>query len=90
MISMATFHPADASSAAKPFQTLAGMRQHGVALDEVAFATMESRLRPGLFFAGEILDVDGLTGGFNLQAAWTTGWLAGRGLARRVEEGLNG
>jgi predicted Rossmann fold flavoprotein len=50
----------------------------GVRLDEVDFRTLESRLRPGLYFAGEILDVDGLTGGFNFQNAWTTGWLAGR------------
>ena len=49
-------------------------------LDEVNFKTMESRLCPGRYFAGEILDIDGLTGGFNFQAAWTTGWLAGRAL----------
>ena len=53
----------------------------GVRLSEVNFRTMESRLCPGLHFAGELLDIDGLTGGFNFQAAWTTGWLAGRGLA---------
>jgi predicted flavoprotein YhiN len=39
---------------------------------------MESRKVKGLFFAGEVLDVDGLTGGFNFQAAWSTGWIAGR------------
>jgi len=53
----------------------------GVTLSEVNFKTMESRICPGLFFAGEVLDIDGLTGGFNFQAAWTTGWLAGRALA---------
>lgn len=53
----------------------------GVKLSEVDFTTMESRVRPGLHFAGEVLDLDGITGGFNLQAAWTTGWLAGRSLA---------
>lgn len=53
----------------------------GVRLSEVNFKTMESRLCPGLFFAGELLDIDGITGGFNFQAAWTTGWLAGNGLA---------
>ena len=53
----------------------------GVRLDEVNFRTMESRVCPGLYFAGEILDIDGLTGGFNFQAAWTTGWLAGRAMA---------
>ena len=53
----------------------------GVSLREVDFQTMESRLCPGLFFAGEVLDIDGLTGGFNFQAAWTTGWHAGRAMA---------
>lgn len=53
----------------------------GVRLDEVDFRTMESRVCPGLYFAGEILDVDGVTGGFNFQNAWTTGWLAGRAMA---------
>lgn len=54
----------------------------GVALPEVNFQTMESRIVPGLFFAGEILDIDGVTGGFNFQSAWTTGWIAGRALAQ--------
>lgn len=53
----------------------------GVRLSEVNFKTMESRLCPGLHFAGELLDIDGLTGGFNFQAAWTTGWLAGQAMA---------
>jgi predicted Rossmann fold flavoprotein len=55
----------------------------GVDLKEVDFRTMESKLRPGLHLAGEILDVDGLTGGFNLQSAWTTGYLAGVAMAQR-------
>jgi predicted Rossmann fold flavoprotein len=53
----------------------------GVDLDEVNFRTMESRIVPGLHFAGEILDIDGVTGGFNFQSAWTTGWLAGKAMA---------
>jgi len=53
----------------------------GVRREEIDFKTMESRLRPGLYFAGEVLDIDGLTGGFNFQAAWTTGWLAGQAMA---------
>jgi predicted flavoprotein YhiN len=53
----------------------------GVRLGEVNFKTMESRICPGLFFAGEVLDIDGITGGFNFQAAWTTGWIAGRSMA---------
>lgn len=50
----------------------------GVPLDEVDPLTMESRMAPGLFFAGEVLDIDGITGGFNFQAAWTTAYLVGR------------
>ena len=50
----------------------------GVKLSEINFKTMESRKQPGLFFAGEVLDIDGVTGGFNFQNAWTTGWLAGQ------------
>ena len=53
----------------------------GVRLGEVDFKTMESRICPGLYFAGELLDIDGITGGFNFQAAWTTGWIAGRAIA---------
>ena len=53
----------------------------GVKLGEVNFKTMESRVCPGLYFAGELLDIDGITGGFNFQAAWTTGWIAGNALA---------
>src|SRR5439155_8166991 len=56
----------------------------GVKLAEVNFKTMESRITPRLYFAGELLDIDGLTGGFNFQAAWTTGWIAGH--AMRSEE----
>jgi predicted Rossmann fold flavoprotein len=53
----------------------------GIPLPEVDFKTMESRLVPGLHFAGEALDIDGVTGGFNFQSAWTTGWIAGRAMA---------
>jgi predicted Rossmann fold flavoprotein len=49
----------------------------GVALSEVDPRTLESRIVPGLHFAGEVLDLDGLIGGYNFQAAWSTGWLAG-------------
>ncbi len=52
----------------------------GVTLPEVDFKTLQSRKCPGLFFAGEILDIDGITGGFNFQAAWTTGWIAGHAM----------
>ena len=53
----------------------------GVDLREVNFKTMESRVTPRLYFAGELLDIDGITGGFNFQAAWTTGWIAGHAMA---------
>ena len=52
----------------------------GVSLDEVDSRTMQSKLQPGLFFAGEVLDLDGWIGGYNFQSAWSTGYLAGRGL----------
>lgn len=54
----------------------------GVAIDEVVGRSLESKLRPGLFFAGEILDVDGYIGGYNFQWAWSSGWVAGRAAAR--------
>ena len=53
----------------------------GVKLNEIDFKTMQSRIVPGLFFAGEVLDIDGITGGYNFQAAWTTGWIAGKAMA---------
>ena len=49
----------------------------GVAVKEINPSTMESKLIPGLYFAGELIDADALTGGFNLQIAWSTGYLAG-------------
>jgi predicted Rossmann fold flavoprotein len=62
----------------------------GVSLPEVNFKTMESRVCPGLYLAGELLDIDGVTGGFNFQAAWTTGWIAGNAMARALGAGLAG
>ena len=58
------------------FVTCGGVRRR-----EVNFKTMESRLTPNLYFAGELLDIDGITGGFNFQAAWTSGWIAGHAMA---------
>ena len=55
----------------------------GVDLDEIDFRTMESKLVPGLYFAGEVIDVDGITGGFNFQNAWTSGFHAGSDIAAR-------
>jgi predicted Rossmann fold flavoprotein len=50
----------------------------GVSLDSINFKTMESRVCPNLYFAGEVMDIDGITGGYNFQSAWTTGWIAGK------------
>ena len=58
----------------------------GVQVKEITPATMESKLMPGLFFAGEVLDVDAHTGGFNLQIAFSTGALAGRCAAESAED----
>ena len=55
----------------------------GISLKEVNPSTMESKLMPGLYFAGEMLDLDALTGGFNLQIAWSTGYLAGYSAAQQ-------
>ncbi|QHS59808.1 BaiN/RdsA family NAD(P)/FAD-dependent oxidoreductase [Chitinophaga agri] len=56
----------------------------GVQLSEIDPATMESRLAPGLFFAGEVMDVDGITGGFNFQHAWTSGWIAASSIVQKI------
>ena len=49
----------------------------GVSLSNIDQNTLESKVCKGLFFAGEVLDIDAITGGFNLQSAWTTGYIAG-------------
>lgn len=58
----------------------------GVALSNVSLNTLECRTHPGLYFAGEVLDVDGITGGFNLQAAWSMGYVAATALSSRSED----
>lgn len=55
----------------------------GVNLKEIDFKTMESKVCAHLYLAGEVLDIDGVTGGFNLQSAWTTGWLAGKAIGNK-------
>lgn len=50
----------------------------GVSLDDINLQTMQSTKVPGLYFAGEVMDIDGITGGYNFQAAWTTGFIAGK------------
>lgn len=56
----------------------------GIDLAEIEAKTMQSKLVPGLFFAGEVCDIDGITGGFNFQGAWTTGFIAGKSCGMRV------
>ena len=53
----------------------------GVNTEEINVNTMESKLQKNLFFAGEVINVDGVTGGFNFQNAWTTGWIAAKAIA---------
>ena len=62
----------------------------GVKLNEVDFKTMQSRILPDLFFAGEVLDIDGVTGGFNFQSSWTTGWLAGSAIGGTDKKQISG
>ena len=50
----------------------------GISLSEIDMSSMESKINKNLYFAGEVIDVDGITGGFNFQAAWTTGFIAGK------------
>lgn len=58
----------------------------GVRPGEINPNTMESKIVPNLFFAGEILDIDGITGGFNFQHAWTSGWIAAKGIGEKMAE----
>ncbi|MDP1809843.1 MAG: NAD(P)/FAD-dependent oxidoreductase [Sediminibacterium sp.] len=57
----------------------------GVKLSEIDPNSMQSKIQPGIFFAGEVMDVDGITGGFNFQHAWTSGWIAGKSIAAYQE-----
>lgn len=61
----------------------------GIKLGEVEVNTMQSKIVPNLFFAGEILDVDGITGGFNFQHAWTSGWIAAKSIAELSSKKIN-
>jgi predicted flavoprotein YhiN len=57
----------------------------GIALNEIDAQTMQSKLHENLFFAGEILDVDGITGGFNFQHAWASGWVAAKNIVIKAD-----
>jgi hypothetical protein len=71
-LTQSSFNVSGKSTFKEEFVTCGGVR-----LNEINFKTMESKLYKGLFFAGEVIDIDAVTGGFNFQAAWTTGWIAG-------------
>jgi predicted Rossmann fold flavoprotein len=58
----------------------------GIELQEIDANTMESKKQPNLYFAGEILNIDGITGGFNFQNAWTTGFIAAKSIATKSLE----
>lgn len=75
-LTRATFEVNGKSTNKDEFVTCGGVRT-----DDVDMRTMESRITPGLYFAGELLDIDGVTGGYNFQNAWTTGYLAGMAMA---------
>jgi predicted Rossmann fold flavoprotein len=71
-----TFHVKGKTSFKEEFVTCGGIK-----LSEIDPNTMQSKIVPGLFFAGEVIDIDGVTGGFNFQNAWTTGWIAAKTIA---------
>ena len=59
----------------------------GVALGNIDLSTLQSKRNSGLFFAGEVLDIDAITGGFNLQAAWSTGYVCARNIVKAIQAG---
>ena len=69
----------------RPFEE-AIITSGGVSLEEISSKTMQSKIISGLFFAGEVIDLDADTGGFNLQIAWSTAWLAAQSAVKFVEE----
>ena len=56
----------------------------GISLEEVSLSTLESKKHPGMYFAGEVLDIDAITGGFNLQAAWSTGYMVAKAITKSL------
>ena len=82
LLSQLTAHQADVSG--KTMNKEEFVTCGGINLKEADFRTMESKVCPGLYFAGECLDLDGITGGFNFQAAWTTGRVAGLAMATNL------
>lgn len=79
-----TFHMKGKTTYKEEFVTCGG-----VDLNEVNIETMQSKKVPGLFFAGEVLNIDGETGGFNFQAAWTTAWIAAQQIATKQKKAVS-
>jgi predicted flavoprotein YhiN len=61
----------------------------GVELKEIHFQSLQSKILPGLYFAGEVLNIDGITGGFNFQNAWSSSWVAGTAIAEALGESIS-
>ena len=76
ILCMQEFHVKGKTTFKEEFVTAGGIK-----LNEIDANTMQSKIVPNLFFAGEVMDVDGITGGFNFQHAWTSGWIAGKAIA---------
>ncbi|MGA0560763.1 NAD(P)/FAD-dependent oxidoreductase [Larkinella sp. VNQ87] len=85
LLTNSTYSVSGKSTFKEEFVTCGGIRTEAIEPE-----TMESRTHPGLFFAGEVLDVDGITGGFNFQNAWTTGYIAGKNIGRPRTHGPPG
>ena len=79
ILCMQEFHVKGKTTFKEEFVTAGGIK-----LNEIDANTMQSKIVPNLFFAGEVMDVDGITGGFNFQHAWTSGWIAGKAIAEKL------
>jgi len=82
-LSAQTFHVKGKTTFKEEFVTAGGIK-----LSEIDVNTMQSKIVPHLFFAGEVMDVDGITGGFNFQHAWTSGWISGNAIASDAYSGV--
>ena len=58
----------------------------GISLEDINLRSMESRIYKGLYFAGEVMNIDGVTGGFNFQHCWTSGWIAGKSISKLINK----
>ena len=79
ILCMQEFHVKGKTTFKEEFVTAGGIK-----LNEIDANTMQSKIVPNLFFAGEVMDVDGITGGFNFQHAWTSGWISGKAIGENL------